>query len=61
MTSLDWTDLRAGLPAEADELLAPGTPVVVTGCAGFIGSHLTEALLALGCDVVGVDRSIIIL
>jgi nucleoside-diphosphate-sugar epimerase len=29
--------------------------VLVTGCAGFIGSHLTEALLAGGHSVVGVD------
>ncbi|MFL6029917.1 MAG: NAD-dependent epimerase/dehydratase family protein [Gaiellaceae bacterium] len=28
---------------------------VVTGAAGFIGSHLTEALLAQGHDVVAVD------
>jgi len=28
---------------------------LVTGCAGFIGSHLTESLLADGWDVVGVD------
>ena len=28
---------------------------VVTGCAGFIGSHLTEALLAAGHRVVGID------
>jgi UDP-glucuronate 4-epimerase len=27
----------------------------VTGCAGFIGSHLTEALLGDGHDVLGVD------
>src|SRR5215210_7951971 len=29
--------------------------VLVTGCAGFIGSHLTERLLAGGTSVVGVD------
>ena len=28
---------------------------LVTGCAGFIGSHLTESLLAAGHEVVGVD------
>jgi UDP-glucuronate 4-epimerase len=28
---------------------------LVTGCAGFIGSHLTESLLADGHNVVGVD------
>jgi UDP-glucuronate 4-epimerase len=29
--------------------------VVVTGAAGFIGSHLTERLLTAGHDVVGID------
>ena len=29
--------------------------VLVTGCAGFIGSHLTESLLADGIEVIGVD------
>lgn len=29
--------------------------VLVTGCAGFIGSHIVEALLLMGYDVVGVD------
>ncbi len=29
--------------------------VLVTGCAGFIGSHLTERLLRDGFDVIGID------
>jgi len=31
------------------------TRALVTGCAGFIGSHLTESLLRDGISVVGVD------
>lgn len=33
-----------------------GRKVLVTGCAGFIGSHLTDALLRRGDEVVGVDN-----
>ncbi len=35
----------------------PGKPlhVLVTGCAGFIGMHLAQRLLATGCRVTGVD------
>ena len=29
---------------------------IVTGAAGFIGSHLVDALIALGHTVVGVDN-----
>jgi UDP-glucuronate 4-epimerase len=32
------------------------TRVLVTGAAGFIGSHLAEALAARGDDVVGIDN-----
>lgn len=45
----------ASLPARVREILAPGAPVVVTGCAGFIGSTLTGVLLEMGCRVTGVD------
>ena len=31
------------------------TKIGVTGVAGFIGSHLTERLLAEGREVVGID------
>lgn len=41
---------------EADRRdLAPGRRYLVTGCAGFIGSHLVQALTARGCSVIGVD------
>src|SRR5438094_2055350 len=32
-----------------------GERVLVTGCAGFLGSHLSERLIAGGTQVLGVD------
>ena len=29
--------------------------VLVTGCSGFVGSHLTDACLARDWDVIGID------
>jgi dTDP-glucose 4,6-dehydratase len=30
--------------------------IVITGAAGFIGSHLSEALLDRGYEVIGIDN-----
>jgi UDP-glucuronate 4-epimerase len=35
--------------------LQPGSRLLVTGCAGFLGSHLSERLIELGHRVLGVD------
>jgi nucleoside-diphosphate-sugar epimerase len=43
-------------PMARDETALPGASrVLVTGCAGFIGSHLSERLVGAGCEVLGVD------
>src|SRR2546421_4305737 len=36
-------------------MLGEPTRVIVTGAAGFIGSHLCERLLSAGHEVVGID------
>lgn len=38
-----------------DDPAQAGSRVIVTGAAGFVGSHLCERLVQLGHDVVGVD------
>jgi len=55
MDSTELKEITRDLPGRVLRVLEPGAPVVVTGCAGFIGSTLTEALLELGCRVTGVD------
>jgi UDP-glucuronate 4-epimerase len=42
--------------AEARPVLEPLMKVLVTGAAGFIGFHLSKALLARGDEVIGVDN-----
>jgi len=55
MEPRELQDIVGSLPTRVTDVLKPGAPVVVTGCAGFIGSTVTEALLELGCRVTGVD------
>src|ERR1051325_8012662 len=57
MSDTIWTD------ADLDELrrdfgdIYGGRTCVVTGADGFVGSHLTEALVALGANVVAFVRA----
>ena len=46
---------RVLVPSRIDERRLMAPLALVTGCAGFIGSHLTESLLQDGIAVVGVD------
>ena len=42
--------------AGADAVLGRGARVLITGGAGFVGSHLAEALIGRGCRVAVIDN-----
>ena len=44
------------IPLVAQRIAGPPRTWLVTGCAGFIGSNLLEALLVMGQRVVGLDN-----
>jgi UDP-glucuronate 4-epimerase len=54
MPNPDGSQEDRGSARPSSRLRARGR-FLVTGCAGFIGSHLTQALTSRGCSVVGVD------
>ncbi len=37
-------------------MIIEGKKVMVTGAAGFIGSHLVDRLLSMKCEVIGIDN-----
>jgi dTDP-glucose 4,6-dehydratase len=47
---------RQGDHGGADEPQGRGRRVLITGAAGFLGSHLADRFLAAGYEVVGVDN-----
>jgi dTDP-L-rhamnose 4-epimerase len=50
------TLLRVWFSGGVDTALQPGSRVLVTGGAGFIGSHIVDALIGQGHDVVILDN-----
>jgi nucleoside-diphosphate-sugar epimerase len=55
-THASMIDLRHGQPGDAPVPVRDRRRALVTGAAGFIGSHLVEALLGTGHEVVGLDN-----
>lgn len=53
---MHWGNVSASYLISEYPVGMQGKKIIVTGCAGFIGSSLTDRLLADGHDVIGIDN-----
>lgn len=47
------------IPGIPDPAVPYGSTIVITGCSGFIGSHVTDQVLSAGYKVRGTSRDVV--